>query len=190
MSLNSTLDRLDQVELSAASLGRDINAAVGTPQFNDMVGPFTAFYVGVPSGPVAGKTGWRPFYEAERARLFQAIAIVKNSGGSAGVFLLSLLIPAFGGSLAAYDAAVQADVEAYAARLRELYEDFKRLGGDASGKAPEKLPEEQESTLGKLGAAAFKETKDKIESTQTTVRIAAFAAIAIAAVFALREIRR
>lgn len=189
MSLNSTLDRLEAVEASAAALGRDIGAALGTPQADpSLIGEYSAFY----GGPeiVVGKTGWRLYYEDKRATLYQAIAIVKASGGAGGVFLLSLLLPAFGGSLVAFDAATQGDAEAYAARLRELYAKFDALGGKASGKAPEKLPEEQESTLGKLGAAVFKETKKEIESTQTTVRIVAFAAIGLAAVFALREIRR
>lgn len=193
MSLDSTLERLEAIEASAASLGRDLGVAVAggssvdPSQAATQLIAWSKFY----GGPEVetGVSGWRIFYEQRRSLLHQAIAAVKASGGKVPAVLLGLLFPGFGGSLVFLDQRTQGQAETYASRLRELYDDFKRLGGTATTPPPAKLPPESDSTLGKIGAAVFKETKEEIESLQTTGRILAFAALGVVGLYAVSQVR-
>lgn len=202
MSLNSTLDRLEEIEASAASLGRDIVAAftalgvvdpsdpIRLKALNDLIAMSNAwtFYYAGPEE--IGKSGWRLYYENRRALLYKMIAVVKTAGGAAAAVVLGLIFPGFGGGLVELDVRTQAQAETYAARLRELYADFTRIGGAATTMAPPKKPTEDPSTLGKLGAALLQETAKQTKSALDTGRIIAFAALAIGAVYVVREVRK
>lgn len=203
MSLDSTFARLDEVEASAASLARDISAAltaIGTVDGSDpkksaafleliALGNAWGFFYAGPRD--VGKSGWREYYEARRALLLKAITIIRaaKDNTAAVVVLISWLLPGFTG-IAAFDLSTQSDIEEYAARLRELYADFARIGGTATAEAPKKPSVEDPKTLGKLGAALAQEAAKQTKSALDTGRIIAFAALAIGAVYVVREVRK